>query len=304
MWFKNAKVYRLTQSLTLDEELLERALLEHHFRPCGKQDISTSGFQSPFAQARRKDGPMFHKVSDRFWFCLRKQERLLPSSVVNNELSQKVADIEAQTGAPVGKKAQQDLKQQIITTLLPQAFTKDSYTQGFVSVSTGLVVVEASSDSRAEAFLAMLRKVLGSLPVVPLVQSNVGVLLTDWLQTQTPPALALLDEAEFVADDDSGSSFKCKNQALDSDEVHTLLAAGKRVRQLSIAWEERLSCMVTDEGAFKKIRFTDILQDTLNDIPKEEKAARLDAEFALMSAELVAFIEYISTLILPSAAEG
>lgn len=304
MWFKNIKAYRLTQLLTLDDEALERALLEHHFRPCGKQDISATGFQSPFHAAQRKDGPMFHKVGDRYWFCLRKQERLLPASVVNNELSQKVADIEAQTGSPVGKKAQQELKQQIITQLLPQAFTKDTYTNGFISIETGMVIIDASADNRAEAFLAMLRKVLGSLPVVPFVQNNIGLLLTNWLTDEPPQPFVLLEEAEFVADDDSGSVVRCKNQPLDSDEVHALLTAGKRIRQVGVTFDERLSVIITDEGAFKRISFSDIVQESLSDIPKDEKSARLDAEFALMSSELVYFLKTVTPMLTPPISES
>ena len=33
------------------------------------------------------------------------------------------------------------------------------------------------------------------------------------------------------------------------------------------------------------------------DIPKDEKAARLDADFVLMSAELVAFADYLTEVL-------
>ena len=37
---------------------------------------------------------MFHKVQERYWITIKKQERILPSTVVNAELAEKVAKIE------------------------------------------------------------------------------------------------------------------------------------------------------------------------------------------------------------------
>lgn len=140
MWFKNVKAYQITQPLSLDEGDLERALNEHAFRPCGSQDLATMGFASPFSQAG-KQGTMFHVVQQRFWITLKKQEKILPGAVVNAELDEMVAKIEMETGSPVGKKAKADLKQEIQTRLLPQAFTKNTYTHGFISLADNLVVV-------------------------------------------------------------------------------------------------------------------------------------------------------------------
>ena len=172
MWFKNAKAYQITQPLSLNDDDLERVLSAHAFRPCGSQDLATMGFASPFSQAG-KQGTMCHVVQQRYWITLKKQEKILPSAVVNGELEEMVAKIEAETGAPVGKKAKSDLKQEIQTRLLPQAFTKNSYTHGFISLPDNLVVVDASSDGKAEAFLAMVRKAIGSLPVALFVMASI-----------------------------------------------------------------------------------------------------------------------------------
>ena len=128
MWFKNIKAYQLTQPLSLDDDSLQTALLTQPFRPCGNQDLATMGFCSPFSIAQKAQGNamLFHRSGNRIWVTLKKQERLLPSAVVNAELAEKVVAIEADTGSPVGKKQQQDLKQEIIHTLLPRAFTKNS----------------------------------------------------------------------------------------------------------------------------------------------------------------------------------
>ena len=132
MYFKNLISYYITQPLSLNDEELQKLLEENAFRPCGSNDIATMGFCPPFERAGLSE-TMFHKVSGRYLFTLKKQERILPATVVNEELAEKIAQIETETGSPVGKKAKADLKQEIITKLLPQAFVKNTYTNAFLS---------------------------------------------------------------------------------------------------------------------------------------------------------------------------
>lgn len=293
MWFKNIRAYRLTQPLSLNDDDLQSALNELAFRPCGSQESATMGFVSPLHSADQHT-LLSHQSQLRYWITLKKQERLLPSSVVNSELADKVAQIEAETGSPVGKKAQSDLKQQIITRLLPQAFLKNTYTNGFISIADNLVIVDASADGKAEAFLAMVRKALGSLPVVPLARHSLQSELTHWLTNQPPAKIELLEEAEFKSTDETASIIRCKNQPLDSEEIQMHLDAGKLVQKVAFSFDETLEAVIQEDGSIKRVKFTDRIKEETQDIPKDQVAARLDAEFCLMSAELCAFVNFLS----------
>ncbi|MBT0585296.1 recombination-associated protein RdgC [Alteromonas oceanisediminis] len=298
MWFKNLKTYHLTSPLSLDADSLENALAEFSFRPCGQQDTATMGFSSPFAAAGMRNATSLHHAANgNFWLCLKKQERILPAAVVNAELAEKVADIEAQTGAPVGKKAQQDLKQEIVFKLLPQSFTKNSYTHAMIATQHDKILVEASSDGQAEAFLAYLRKALTSVPAIPLVRQSLQSELTQWLTDKAPEKVVLLEEAELKSISEEGAIIRCKNQDLHSDEINLHLESGKLVQKLAIEWDERLSCLIHEDGSVKRIKFTDVVKEQTADIPKDEIAAKLDADFALMSGEILAFIENMITVL-------
>ena len=292
MWFKNIKAYQLTQPLSLDDDDLERVLSEQAFRPCKSQDLATMGFASPFSQAG-KQGTMFQRVGQRYWLTVKKQEKLLPAAVINAELDDMVAKIEMETGSPVGKKAKADLKQEIQTRLLPQAFTKNTYTHGFISLEDNLVAVDASADGKAEAFLALVRKAIGSLPVVPLARHSLQSELTHWLTDSAPDGIALLEEAEFKSTDDAGSIIRCKNQPLDSDEITIHLDAGKLVQKVAFEYQDTLTAVIAEDGSLKRIKFTDRLKEETEDIPKDQIEARLDAEFALMSAELCTLLNFL-----------
>jgi len=300
MWFKNLKLYTLSQTLDLADDDLQKQLSEFAFRPCGSQEIATMGWASPFNQGEA----LFHSASGRIWLTLKKQERLLPASVITAELAEKVALIEAETGAPVGKKAQQDLKQEIIHRLLPQAFTKNTYTHGFISTADNLVVVDSSADGKAEAFLAMLRKAIGSLPVVPLAKQSMQSELTAWLlEDKVPHDMLILEEAELRTPEDEGAIVRCKNQALDSDEILNHLNAGKLVQKIAVEWDETFSAILQEDLSLKRIKFSDVLREQNDDIPKDQLLARMDANFALMSGEIVRFSKRLLEMFELSAAE-
>jgi recombination associated protein RdgC len=209
------------------------------------------------------------------------------------ELDEMVAKIEMETGSPVGKKAKADLKQEIQTRLLPQAFTKNTYTHGFISLADNLVVVDASSDGKAEAFLAMVRKAIGSLPVVPFTRRSLQSELTHWVTESTPEGVGLLEEAELKSTDDTGSVIRCKNQPLDSEEISIHLDAGKLVQKVAFEYAETLTAIMCEDGAIKRVKFTDRIKEETDDVPKDQVEARLDAEFALMSAEICTLLNFL-----------
>jgi recombination associated protein RdgC len=288
MWFKNLKLYSLTQDLDIAEQDLEEQLNAFRFRPCGSQELASMGWAAPFTNGKN----LVHGADGRIWITLKKQERILPAAVVNAELADKVAQIEAETGSPVGKKAQQDLKQEIQHRLLPQAFTKNSFTHGFISTKDKLVVVDASADGKAEAFLAMLRKAIGSLPVLPITRQSVQNELTAWLKDDSAPKdMVILEEAELKALEEDGAIIRCKNQDLYSEEMAYHLEAGKSVQKIAVEWAETFSALIQEDLSIKRIKFTDVVKEQNDDIPKDQQEARLDANFALMSGEVVRFAQ-------------
>ena len=291
MWFKNLKLYRLNEQLKIDEGELQALLTEQTFRPCGKQELASMGWTNPLGQGES----LYHAAAGNFWFTLKKQERILPAAVVNAELEEKVAQIEADTGNSVGKKAKQDLKQEITHKLLPQAFTKMSETHGFIAPKHNLVMIDASADGKAETFLATLRKTLGSLPVVPLCRRSIAEELTDWLVSDNwPRDIELLEEAEFQDPAESGSIIRCKNQDLFADEIKAHLDAGKQMHKVEISWQDTLTAIIQEDLTVKRIKFADVLREENDDIPKEEMAARADADFALMAGELVKLADWLA----------
>ncbi|HIF5505098.1 TPA: recombination-associated protein RdgC, partial [Pasteurella multocida] len=185
------------------------------------------------------------------------------------------------------KVEKQALKDDVVSMLLPRAFSKNQQTALWIDTENQLIYVDAASSKRAEDALALLRKSLGSLPVVPLSFANEpSVIMTDWInKDQTPAWLMPLEEAELTGSQDSGI-IRCKQQNLESDEIQTLLNAGKFITKLSLAWEERLSFILNEDCTLKRLKFADQLREKNDDILKEDYAQRFDADFVLMTGVL------------------
>ncbi|QKE65714.1 recombination-associated protein RdgC [Aquipseudomonas campi] len=290
MWFRNLLVYRLTQDLPFDAEALEAALATKLARSCASQELTTYGFIAPFGKG--EDAPLVHVSGDFLLVAARKEERILPGSVVRDALKEKVEQIEAEQMRKVYKKERDQLKDEIIMSFLPRAFVRRSATFAAIAPKLGLILVDSASAKRAEDLLSTLREVLGSLPVRPLsVKMAPTATMTDWVKSQqAAPDFFVLDECELRDTAEDGGVVRCKRQDLTSEEIQLHLSTGKLVTQLSLAWQDKLSFMLDDKLVVKRLRFEDLLQDQAAQDGGDDNLGQLDASFTLMMLTFCNFL--------------
>lgn len=90
--------------------------------------------------------------------CVPARKKMLPGNVVKDMLDEKVEALEAEQGQALKKKEKEALKERILMTLLPRAFTRHSQTFLWINPADGYVAVDAGSVKKADDALALLRE--------------------------------------------------------------------------------------------------------------------------------------------------
>ena len=297
MWFKNLRVYQITEPLHLNIDQLDTALAEHKFTPCMGQDALKIGFTFPLHPSIKSYS---HQLEHLFVFALKRQEKVLPAAVINEELQPKIDALEAEKGRPLGRKEKQALKEEMIQTLLPRAFSRSTVTQAIYDAKNNWFIVNTSSASRAEDLLALLRKALGSLPAVPWIDSNqLSQSMQQWLSNQALPAgFSLGHDAELKAPDEEGAKVRFSNHLLTTEEVQSHLE-DKLVTKLQLVQPELLSLMICEDGSIKRLQFEELLANKNDELGWEDLLLRLDADLLVMSNELAQVLQRIKDQVQP-----
>ncbi|GAB3284267.1 recombination-associated protein RdgC [Parahaliea aestuarii] len=295
MWFKNLRAYRLTSPFDLSAEKLEEQMSRHAFQPCTPAQPLALGWAPPLGGETET---LVHAVNGRFLLRLKREEKILPSSVVKEMLEEKVEIIENEQGRKVYRKERLTLKDEIVQDCLPRAFSRSGAVYAYIDTRSSWVFVDAATATRAEELLNLLRECIGSFPVVlPQVNNAPTATMTGWLAHQSLPAdFALGEECELREPGDEGGVVRCRGVDLLGEEVETHLNAGKLVARLSLSWEERLSLVIAEDLCLRRLKFSEELLKENEDLPEADRAAKLDADFVLMSEAISALQERVIAL--------
>lgn len=292
MWFKNLLIYKLTREINLETEALEKQLADFAFTPCGSQDIVKFGWVPAIATT----DSMLHTSGNQIMLRAKREQKIIPSAVITEAVNARVSKLEAEQQRRALKVERVTIRDEVIHTLLPRAFSKSIQTLLWIDSSTNLIFIDTGSHQGAEDVLALLRKTIGSLPVVPLtVKKPIELTLTEWVRSgEVPSGFTLLENAELKSVLDDGATIQCKKQDLSSEEIASHIDAQKLVTKLAMDWQNHITFTLCESGAIKRLKFADELREQNDDIDRDDLAARIDADFLLMTAELGAMVKQLN----------
>lgn len=282
MWFKNLQIYRLPAPWAMTSEQLEARLAPQAFAPCTSLDMQSQGWVSP-----RDNGMLVHTVNRQMLIVLGTEKKLLPATVINQVAKAKAVELEEQQGFKPGRKQMREIKEQVTDELLPRAFSIKRNTWTWIDPVNGWLVVDAASASKAEEVLKLLIKAIDKFPMDTLrVTRSPSAAMTDWLAADEAPGGFTVDQdTELRATGEGKATVRYVRHTLEADDVRRHIAAGKQCTRLAMTWADRVSFVLTESLAVKRIAPLDVLKEDSDSTLKNDDE-RFDSDMVLMTGEL------------------
>jgi recombination associated protein RdgC len=290
MWFKNLQIYRLTAPWTMTAEQLEASLAPQAFAPCSSLDMQSQGWVSPRPQGNG-GGMLVHTVNRQLLLQLGTEKKLLPSTVINQVSKARAAEMEEQQGFKPGRKQMKEIKEQVTDELLPRAFSIQSSTRVWIDPVNGWLVVDAAGAAKADEVFKLLLKSLETLPFAALrTEQSPVTAMTDWLAADEAPGGFTVDQdTELRATGEGKATVRYVRHTLEAEDVRRHIAAGKQCTRLAMTWSDRVSFVLTESLAVKRVAPLDVLKENA-DSTMQNDDERFDGDFALMTGELAKLI--------------
>ena len=277
----NAIIYRISPNWASDLTATEEALGRAPFIEIGATQERSMGWIQPRGEAH---GAIVEAVGGHWIARFMLETKQIPGAVLARKVKQKAALIEQQTGRKPGKKETRDLKEEAKLDLLPMAFTKQASTWVWIDPQARTLVLDTSSQTRADEVVSNLVELLSPGFAVSLLsaQTSPQAAMSHWLKEQEPPVGFTVDrECELKAADEEKAVVRYARHPLDIEEVQAHIAAGKLPTKLALTWDDRVSFVLTEGLQLKKVSFLDTVF--------EDKAADdggFDTDVAIATGEL------------------
>lgn len=283
MWFKQVQLFQLTSPIDYSPEKLIEKLEPLAFSPCLPSFPSSAGWVSPFEE---DNAPLVHTVNGYIMLCLQIEEKILPASVIRQALKDKVKKIQTEEDRRVRQKEKLSLKDEIVCTLLPRAFTKMTRIYAYIDIRNNWLVLNTTHGAKAEQFLSLFKKSI-SEGVATFDIKKPSSVITYWLKNQNYPKDFSIEKACVLQDPNQQNRIiRCQHQNLFANAIQSLIKEGCEVKQLAICWQDRVNFVLAEDFSLRSIKFEEDVISQANEIDTETKQQEFDANFFIMTETL------------------
>ena len=282
-FFRNALVYRLSAAWNPDPAAVEEQLQRLAFTPGLAQEAQSLGW----VPAMEGEG-LAHRVGRHWLLTLRAEKKLLPASVINQFTRARAQALEEEQGFKPGRKQMRELKERVTEELLPKAFSIFRDTRVWIDPEGGWVVVDTTAPARADEIIGLLKKSVDDLPLAPLkLAHSPAQAMTTWLvENEVPGPFSIDDDSELRDTGESRAAVRYVREPVDADTVQRHLKEGKQCTRLALTWRDRVSFVLTENAAIKRLNPLDVVREGRESLDEGDARQVFDAEFTLMAGEL------------------
>jgi len=293
--FRNVRFYALDGEWPETEEALSENLEQAGFEPCGPFTERSSGWVAVDADT---SDSLARRVNGADLFRLRSQSRVLPHSVVNEELEARIEEYRERMQEPPPPREKRRLKAEARDELLPKAMLRSDRIWGYFDIKEKILGIDAAQESGAERFLRRLQASNDRMNLQPLQhQKPFDELLTKVFLGGAPSQFAVGRECRMQDAADSGSIVRWSNFDLSDRSIRDHVAHGMRLTHLEIVYENVMSFVLSEDGVITKLKFIGMDDDSED---HNDPLARLDAEFVVITGTLRKLLADFRKLLGPS----
>ena len=157
----------------------------------------------------------------------------------------------------------------------------------WLDAKAGIVLVDAASMKKADSVITRLVELLGGGLKLAPIQTELApaTAMAGWLADKEAPAGFSLDrDCELKQPDSEKATVRYARHTLDIAEVAEHIKSGKLPTQLAMTWAGRVSFVLTDSMALKKIKLLDVVMESAG---RDSAGAKdFDADVAIATGEL------------------
>lgn len=284
--FKNLVIYRISPGMTAaSQEGMEDSLSAARFAPCSPSQDKSVGWAPPRGE---ENGALVESVAGQLILKLIIETKVVPGAAVKKKAQEAADHIEATTGRKPGKKETKELREDALQALLPQAFPRQAAVWVWIDRAAGLLMTDASSQSKDDEVVTALVRSFDWLAMTLLQTAMTPqTAMTQWLATTEPEndwpeGFNVERECELKSADEEKSVVKFGRHHLMTDEVRKHLTEGKLPTRLAMSWEGRVGFTLTESMRLKKLAF---LEGVFDDRPSDDESG-FDTDVALATGEL------------------
>ena len=295
MWFKNLIVYRLPDDWSVSARELEDKLTARQLMPCGSFDMQSKGWV--FASDLER---YVHTINGQHLIALGVDQKLLPGSIIRQVATERAKEMAKEQGYPVGRRQMRELKMRVTEELRGRALTRKRVTHAWIDPINHWLVVNASSEGKAEELVETLRDTIGGSLQVALLETerSASATLTSWLMLgDAPLTFTIDDDCELQAADASKPTIRYVRHPLDGKEIRNQIQGGMYATRLGLTWKDRISFVLNEKLHVKKLEFLLIEKDKAEEGSTTSPAEQFDIDMTLMTGELNALLQDLSTVL-------
>lgn len=261
---KAVSIYKLTNAQQTITTITEEVIEQFQFRPCGSMDTHRMGFSET-----EIDSLFVTHLPNKVVLSVTEQYKKPKKYSVQTLVEQQKVIFEADSGIPANKKLIKQWTIEATESLLPTTEPDEPKTYTVVIRNDGLVMVEASY-RKAEDILALIRKAIGSLPLVPVeTEIPVGDFLDSLVTSKSSDKITLGNKGVFLTVEGLSHTL-AKSSLYDSPAKELVEKEGAMTSLLSVNYDGVVDFTIKDDLSLSGVKFD---KEMFTEVDKDDVAS-------------------------------